>query len=156
MGRDAISTYPQKKQKANAMLKPQINFAEEFKQDIKFKTELCVSYKNNTHCKYGNKCRFAHGPKELFNKSLGCHKYKQTPCQGFYLTGYCLYGSRCHFKHDDREVGTISRSWHTYSLMIGKNKGSRLKAFENLQYIQKNQEEVNKGNHCICLNYIII
>src|SRR5690606_5123390 len=97
-----------------------VDYEEEFKNDCKFKTELCISFSNNGFCKYGNKCRFAHGKEELFDKSLACPKYKQTECISFYSYGFCNYGKRCHFKHDDRQLVTLNRSWYSYNLRMNQ------------------------------------
>jgi len=43
--------------------------------DSKMKTELCRTFKETGHCRYGNKCHFAHGPQEL--RKVHSH----SPCQ---------------------------------------------------------------------------
>ncbi|EIE20804.1 hypothetical protein COCSUDRAFT_9841, partial [Coccomyxa subellipsoidea C-169] len=61
-------------------------------------TELCRSWKESGSCRYGSKCQFAHGEKEL--KPVQRHpKYKTEPCRQFATTGACPYGSRCRFIH---------------------------------------------------------
>jgi hypothetical protein len=132
-----------------------INYAEEFKSDHKFKTELCNSYSANKFCKYGNRCRFAHGKKELFDKSLTLPKYKQAECISFYTTGYCNYGQRCHFKHDTRKLDEVPRSWHSFNLLMGELKESRLDVFNG---INKSKKVVNlniaEDKVSLFLNYI--
>ncbi|TSX85951.1 mRNA decay activator protein ZFP36L1 [Bagarius yarrelli] len=67
----------------------------------RYKTELCRSFQENSSCKYGNKCQFAHGESEL--RGLHRHpKYKTEACRTFYNFGYCPYGSRCHFIHEEK------------------------------------------------------
>ena len=44
--------------------------------DPKYKTELCKTYEDSGFCPYGNKCRFAHGRKELFEKAEKIYNYK--------------------------------------------------------------------------------
>lgn len=68
----------------------------------RYKTELCRPFEENGTCKYGDKCQFAHGSKEL--RTLQRHpKYKTELCQTFHTTGFCPYGPRCHFIHNSEE-----------------------------------------------------
>lgn len=59
-------------------------------QDL-YKTELCRSFVETGKCKYGKKCRFAHGVEEL-RPVLRHPKYKTQICACFYNTGFCPYG----------------------------------------------------------------
>jgi hypothetical protein len=102
------------KQKKNA--NDQVNLELEFKKDPKFKTEMCKSWGTKGYCVYGNKCRFAHGRHELFDKSSTNNKYKQKECLSFYQHGFCLYGPRCHFKHNEKSFTDINRSYYFYLL----------------------------------------
>ncbi|CAF3374985.1 unnamed protein product [Rotaria socialis] len=71
----------------------------------RYKTELCRPFTETGKCKYGDKCQFSHGIKELRN--LMRHpKYKTEYCRTFHTTGYCPYGPRCHFIHDTHEART--------------------------------------------------
>ena len=36
--------------------------------DPKYKTEICRKFEESRFCPYGNKCRFAHGKKDVFNE----------------------------------------------------------------------------------------
>jgi hypothetical protein len=90
----------------------------EYKVDPKYKTELCKKFTETGFCAYGNKCRFAHGKRELFDKIVNCKNYKQKECMSFLKNKYCCYGSRCHFKHDERKLNQIERSYHTIMLSI--------------------------------------
>lgn len=68
----------------------------------RYKTELCRPFEENGHCKYGDKCQFAHGMHELRN--LSRHpKYKTERCRTFHTIGFCPYGPRCHFIHNEEE-----------------------------------------------------
>ncbi|XP_029922542.1 mRNA decay activator protein ZFP36 [Myripristis murdjan] len=68
----------------------------------RYKTELCRSFAENSICKYGGKCQFAHGAEEL--RDLNRHpKYKTEPCRTFHTIGFCPYGIRCHFVHNSEE-----------------------------------------------------
>ena len=86
-------------------------------------------------CVYGNKCRFAHGFKELVVKKQ-INNYKQKMCNSFFKKGFCPYGNRCNFKHDERKLKDISIpyyyshliSFHLPQLKIGK----RLPVFEEI------------------------
>lgn len=102
------------KMKKNAM--DPVNFEEEKKNDPKYKTELCKSFMETNFCVYGNKCRFAHGLKELVVKKQINH-YKQKTCNSFFNKGYCPYGSRCNFKHDERKIGQIGIPYY-YSHLV--------------------------------------
>ena len=86
--------------------------------DPKYKTELCKTFSETGICPYGDKCRFAHGKEELFNKIITCKMYKQKNCNSFYNNYYCNYGSRCHFKHDERKYWEINKTYYTKLLMI--------------------------------------
>jgi len=66
----------------------------------RYKTELCRPFEEFSTCKYGDKCQFAHGLKEL--RSLNRHpKYKTELCRTFHTLGLCPYGHRCHFVHSE-------------------------------------------------------
>ncbi|ROT82898.1 hypothetical protein C7M84_023926 [Penaeus vannamei] len=68
----------------------------------RYKTELCRPFEENGHCKYGEKCQFAHGQLEL--RTLTRHpKYKTELCRTFHTIGFCPYGPRCHFIHNAEE-----------------------------------------------------
>ncbi|XP_014790533.1 mRNA decay activator protein ZFP36L2 [Octopus bimaculoides] len=73
----------------------------------KYKTELCRSYDESRQCKYGEKCRYAHGTTEL--RTPARHpKYKTEPCRTYHSSGFCPYGPRCHFIHNENERKTSS------------------------------------------------
>ena len=68
----------------------------------RYKTELCRPFEEHGHCKYGDKCQFAHGAQELRN--LARHpKYKTELCRTYHTVGFCPYGPRCHFVHNDED-----------------------------------------------------
>lgn len=68
----------------------------------KYKTELCRSFDESRQCKYGEKCRYAHGNTEL--RTPARHpKYKTEPCRTYHSSGFCPYGPRCHFIHNEYE-----------------------------------------------------
>lgn len=69
----------------------------------RYKTELCRPFEESGVCKYGDKCQFAHGYRELRN--LQRHpKYKTELCRTFHSVGFCPYGPRCHFVHNAEEA----------------------------------------------------
>lgn len=76
-----------------------VDMNKEYILDPKYKTELCKSFEETKFCTYGNKCRFAHGKKELFQKTDNIANYKKNECKSFFKDNYCNYGSRCLFKH---------------------------------------------------------
>ena len=66
----------------------------------RYKTELCRPFEESGHCKYADKCQFAHGAHEL--RSLARHpKYKTELCRTFHSKGFCPYGPRCNFIHNE-------------------------------------------------------
>ena len=71
--------------------------AKDFK--IKYKTELCKYYEIDGHCKYGDKCAYAHGKENLRSKVTNTTAYRTKKCTQFFEQGYCPYGSRCQFAH---------------------------------------------------------
>jgi hypothetical protein len=95
-----------------------VNLLQEYMKDPKYKTELCKSYTDKEFCVYGNKCRFAHGKEELFQKAINHPKYKIKKCISFFQNSYCAYGSRCHFQHDERELTQTFRSYYSYALSL--------------------------------------
>ena len=134
------------KMKKNAM--DPVDFEEEKKNDPKYKTELCKSFMETNFCVYGNKCRFAHGYKELVVKKQ-INKYKQKLCNSFFNKGFCPYGNRCNFKHDERKLEDISISKYylnLISLRVPQLKtGRRLKVFEDISKIKL--ESIIKENN---------
>lgn len=86
--------------------------------DGKYKTELCRTWVEHNYCPYKDKCRFAHGKKDLHDKMIIGKNFKQKECNSFNTKGYCPYGPRCHFKHDERRLSEIDRIY--YLLMISK------------------------------------
>jgi hypothetical protein len=145
-----------KKRKYKKNAHDYVNYEEEFFNDCKFKTELCSSYTSNGFCRYGNKCRFAHGKTELFDKSLAYPKYKQTECNSFFTYGSCAYGLRCHFKHDDRQLTTLDRSWHTYNLLVNQKKTTRLEVFKNMEKVKPVNFPMNKLSYISQIYQILL
>ncbi|SAL99845.1 hypothetical protein [Absidia glauca] len=63
-----------------------------------YKTEICRNYEELHTCRYGFKCRYAHGKQEL--RSVQRHpRYKTIFCRTYEATGECPYGIRCTFLH---------------------------------------------------------
>ncbi len=133
------------KMKKNAM--DPVNFEEERKNDPKYKTELCKSFMQNNFCIYGNKCRFAHGYKELVHKKQ-INNYKQKTCNSFFNKGFCPYGNRCNFKHDERKLQQIGVPYyfsHLISLHFPQLKTCRrLSVFQNINNIKYEGNETKK------------
>jgi hypothetical protein len=115
-----------RKMKKNAA--QEVNFLEEYKNDPKYKTELCRTFAESGTCVYGNKCRFAHGKEELFEKTVNHPKYKQKNCLSYFQNGYCIYGSCCHFKHNEKKIDETQRTFYTYLLnLIELNLNDKIK-----------------------------
>ncbi|CAO3671569.1 unnamed protein product [Rhizopus stolonifer] len=64
-----------------------------------YKTELCRNWIELGACRYGDKCRYAHGEEEM--RSLRRHaRYKTEICRSYHSDGTCPYGTRCTYIHD--------------------------------------------------------
>eukprot|EP01025_Chloroclados_australasicus_P017154 TRINITY_DN18734_c0_g1_i3.p1 TRINITY_DN18734_c0_g1~~TRINITY_DN18734_c0_g1_i3.p1 ORF type:complete len:334 (+),score=29.94 TRINITY_DN18734_c0_g1_i3:487-1488(+) len=63
-----------------------------------YKTELCRAYDETKKCRFGDRCKYAHGEEELRPLIRG-QTYKTKICKSFVEDGYCPYGSRCNFVH---------------------------------------------------------
>ncbi|GAA5941832.1 hypothetical protein JCM3775_004777 [Rhodotorula graminis] len=63
-----------------------------------YKTEGCRSWDELEWCKYGEKCQFAHGIRELRYAPRHA-KFKSEICRTFWEDGACPYGRRCCFIH---------------------------------------------------------
>ena len=71
--------------------------------DDLYKTELCHVFETTGSCKYGLRCRFAHGRSEM--RPVARHpKYKTQRCKTFKEMGHCPYGPRCKFVHEEERV----------------------------------------------------
>lgn len=117
------------------------------KNDPKYKTELCKSFRDTNFCPYGNRCRFAHGKSELFIKALETNKYKLKECNSFKENGFCLYGSRCNFKHGENKMENINRSFYSHLLNISVNKDFNIPFFNTDNFfIGCTWESANKSN----------
>ncbi|SAM07079.1 hypothetical protein [Absidia glauca] len=65
-----------------------------------YKTEHCRNWVELGECRYGKKCRYAHGDIELRWIDRD-NRYKTKICRAYHVEGACLYGSRCTFIHND-------------------------------------------------------
>jgi len=94
------------KERNNNLLSPVVmentGGAQNNKKANLYKTELCRSFEETGHCRYGSKCQFAHSESEL--RHVDRHpKYKTEMCKTFWELGTCPYGKRCCFIHTLRE-----------------------------------------------------
>ncbi|KAI8340828.1 hypothetical protein BC941DRAFT_467996 [Chlamydoabsidia padenii] len=64
-----------------------------------YKTEYCRNWTELGECRYGKKCRYAHGITEL-RKISRHNRYKTKICRAYHVEGTCHYGNRCTFIHD--------------------------------------------------------
>ncbi|CEP07735.1 hypothetical protein [Parasitella parasitica] len=79
------------------------------KEVLLYKTESCRNWAELGHCRYGKKCRYAHGDSEL--RTVPRHtRYKTQICRAYHMDGSCPYGIRCTFVHDatDNDISSIS------------------------------------------------
>jgi len=79
-----------------------------------FKTAICSKWQELGSCPYGEKCRFAHGLRELRKRPLGHKKFNHVTCKKF-LEGCCPYGSRCRFSHGVYEQRMSGRQTGVFS-----------------------------------------
>ena len=137
------------KLKKNALEK--VDIEEEKRKDPKYKTELCKSFMEDNFCKYGNKCRFAHGDDELVIKEK-INNYKRKLCKSFFNEGFCNYGIRCNFQHDQRKFSEIKLPFYYINLFIFQKpkltSGKRLKVFEDIT----NKTNINSSNNSNVVN----
>ena len=70
-----------------------------FKNDEKFKTEICKNFSISGICKWGDKCSFAHGKHELRSRIILNDCYKTKICNHYHKAGFCPYSSRCQYFH---------------------------------------------------------
>lgn len=127
------------KMKKNAM--DPVDFEEEKRKDPKYKTELCKSFMETHFCVYGNKCRFAHGYKELVVKTQ-INNYKKKYCNSFFKFGYCPYGNRCNFRHDQRQLNEMNIPYYESNLICAHflrlKTCQRLPVFNNITMEHQN------------------
>jgi hypothetical protein len=114
-----------------------VDYEFEFKNDPKFKTELCKTFSDTGFCAYGNKCRFAHGRDELFDRMSGHPKYRKSDCLTFHSEGFCNYGPRCHFRHYQlyplKKMDRTYFYWKVHLMpTLNKTCQKRLPIFESL------------------------
>lgn len=70
-------------------------------QEARYKTELCLHFRESNTCPHNNNCLFAHGLSEL-RPYRGRHpKHKTQKCKAFHEEGYCNYGYRCSYIHSE-------------------------------------------------------
>eukprot|EP01025_Chloroclados_australasicus_P015679 TRINITY_DN1755_c0_g1_i1.p2 TRINITY_DN1755_c0_g1~~TRINITY_DN1755_c0_g1_i1.p2 ORF type:complete len:346 (-),score=26.54 TRINITY_DN1755_c0_g1_i1:5850-6887(-) len=68
-----------------------------------YKTELCRAFDETGLCRFGDRCKYAHGFAEL-RPAVRCSNYKSKICKAYAVEGYCSYGSRCNFAHTPLKV----------------------------------------------------
>jgi len=73
-----------------------------------YKTEVCRTWTVLGHCPYGERCRFAHGMRELRKRPARHRNFKRVNCKNF-SEGYCQYNSRCRFSHDMSAQSMLGR-----------------------------------------------
>ncbi|KAG2193421.1 hypothetical protein INT47_006618, partial [Mucor saturninus] len=69
-----------------------------YKDILLYKTETCRNWDERGMCRYGKRCRYAHGPEELRPISRS-NQYKTKTCKAYHEGGSCPYGIRCTFIH---------------------------------------------------------
>ncbi|KAH8552564.1 hypothetical protein BGW37DRAFT_290019 [Umbelopsis sp. PMI_123] len=89
-----------------------------------YKTEMCRNWQEIGYCRYGKKCRYAHGHTEL--RVVKRHqRYKTEVCRTYHQTGTCPYGVRCTFIHDEKSS-----------------------ANPNIVFLNEKRSKVEKGKTC--------
>ncbi len=122
----------------------------------KYKTELCRKWVEHNYCPYREKCRFAHGKKDLHEKLINNKNYKQKECNSFHTKGYCPYGPRCHFKHDERRIDEMERIY--FKILLEKNiiKNKRLSVFEDIVSLKKGRYKYASKVQAIYNNHSLL
>ena len=93
---------------------------------------MCKNWIENSHCRYGKKCQFAHGHDELEQARIAAgidDKTRTKNCRTFYKEKVCNYGSRCMFRHEHRHIRQIHRHYYV----------AKLYAYESLFHYSKDQ-----------------
>jgi len=109
--------------------------------EAKYKTEMCNNWIETNHCRYGNKCQFAHGKEELdiFKQS---QKRRTKNCRVFYKEKQCMYGSRCMFRHEHRHFDQIMR--HYYAIQLYTMESLFETAKDQAVYVNNMKSDVRK------------
>lgn len=90
-------------------------FVKEYKR--KQKTEMCKNWEMYGHCKWNDKCSYAHGAHELVKKTHLPKNFMTKACEQFHKEMYCAYGKRCQFMHSERNIYANQR----YTTVLEEN-----------------------------------
>ena len=126
----------QTKRKVKSQTNKVRSLLREHKKDNKYKTEMCKTFSLTGRCPYNEKCRFAHGDSELFDKEVDSKLYKKKTCASFAENGFCNYGLRCHFKHEVESsfgVGFYLTLLESYKPFQKPLKSIRLNVFRSIK-----------------------
>ena len=129
--------------------KDPVDTIKEKELDNRYKTELCKTFEYNSYCPYGNKCRFAHGKTDLFEKSDKVFNYKKTNCKSFHGNFSCIYGTRCLFKHTET-FDKLDRSFWLY--LINLREIYEIVNLYKQKFKHKNNLNKKKGNLIVSTN----
>ena len=66
-----------------------------------YKKEICRNWRKYGTCRYGKKCSFAHGTRELRRSKKINRSWKRVKCTHFWEQGSCPYGERCFYIHNE-------------------------------------------------------
>jgi hypothetical protein len=70
-----------------------------------YKKEICRNWREYGTCRYGKKCSFAHGTRELRRSKKIDRLWKSVKCIHFWGKGgrrrRCPFGERCYYVHDE-------------------------------------------------------
>ena len=114
------------------------NMLREHKKDKKYKTEICKTYSLAGRCPYNEKCRFAHGEAEMFEKEVDTRLYKKKICVAFEEEGFCPYGLRCHFKHEVESTSVVGHYLtliEDYKSFQKPKRNLRLEVFKTINHV---------------------
>ena len=81
---------------------------------IRYKTEMCKNFIELGHCKFEEKCYYAHFAHELKVATYKPKNYKTQLCKPFHTEGFCDFGARCAFIHSKPNVDQIVNSLQTF------------------------------------------
>ncbi|XP_078581536.1 uncharacterized protein LOC144864969 isoform X2 [Branchiostoma floridae x Branchiostoma japonicum] len=71
---------------------------------LKYKTEMCSNFRSSGTCRFGDKCLYAHGERELRRTP------KLTPCPAMQQKGHCPHGDSCIFAHSKNDLKAPART----------------------------------------------
>ncbi|KAH9511787.1 uncharacterized protein LOC124493136 [Dermatophagoides farinae] len=121
-------------------------------QEARYKTELCLHYRERNFCPHGQRCLFAHGLEEL-RPYRGRHpKHKTQRCKAFHEHGFCNYGYRCSYIHSEspRTIEYIKKLNHRAQIVKRNRMNLQIRNMRKQpsnQHLQQDNHYNNNHHH---------